>query len=81
MKDDGDDQWPEPFQQRALGWGCGCALPGTGVVLLALTIALAVVLARDEELRGSLFWLILVPLVVGLVLLYVRIQRYRGPNG
>ena len=48
-------------------------------MLIALTIVLAVVLASSDDLRGSLLWLVLIPLIVGFVALFVRVQRYRGP--
>jgi len=48
-------------------------------LLLGLTVALIIVLASNDELRGSLLWLVLVSLIVGMILLFVRVQRYRGP--
>jgi len=44
-----------------------------------MTIVLAVVIARDEDLRRSPLWLVLVPLAAGLFALYFRVRRYRGP--
>jgi len=54
--------------------GCGCALSGPGFVLLLLTIVLALILASREDLRDSPLWLVLIPLILGLVLLYTKVK-------
>ncbi|MCI0769441.1 MAG: hypothetical protein J4N83_04110 [Chloroflexi bacterium] len=61
------------------GYGCGCQLTGSALALVVLTIVLAALLAGSEDLRGSLLWLVMIPLVVGFLALFVRVQRYRGP--
>ena len=70
---------PEPGERPLRAVGCGCSFPGHGLLLLGLTVALIIVLASNDELRGSLLWLVLVSLIVGMILLFVRVQRYRGP--
>jgi hypothetical protein len=54
--------------------GCGCALSGPGFVLLILTIVLTMVLASREDLRNSPLWLVLIPLILGLILLYTKVK-------
>lgn len=54
--------------------GCGCAPSGPGFVLLLLTIVLALILASREDLRDSPLWLVLIPLILGLVLLYTKVK-------
>ena len=54
----------------------GCALSGTGFLLLWLIIILIVVLARREDMRGSALWLMLIPLVLALAFLYGRARRF-----
>ncbi|MEE9285713.1 MAG: hypothetical protein V3V35_08315 [Dehalococcoidia bacterium] len=43
-------------------------------------LVLAVVLASNDDLRGSLLWLVFIPLVVGFLALFIRVQRFRGPQ-
>lgn len=80
MKDPRDDF---PFLNNASsGWGCGCMLPSSGVLLVVLTIALAWTLRTHTE-GWTPLWLLVIALVVAIVVLFVRIygarQRPPGP--
>ncbi|MBI3744599.1 MAG: hypothetical protein HY261_10015 [Chloroflexi bacterium] len=66
-----------PKQPNFRGYGCGCAMPGPAVLLLSLTAVLMYFLLSKETLRHSLLWLVLIPLLGGYALLYMRIQRYK----
>jgi len=68
---------PEQKPPNFRGYGCGCAMPGPAVLLLGLTAVLLYFLLSKETLRHSLLWLVLIPLIGGYVLLYVRVQKYR----
>lgn len=60
--------------------GIGCTLPFSGTVLLGLILALSVIIARNDDLRHSPLWAIPAALAVALVLLFTRVQRYKGPK-
>ena len=79
MLPDSNNDRPEPGERPPQAVGCGCTLPGHGLLLLALTITFATLLASRDDLRGSLLWLVLIPLIAGMVLLFVRVRRYRRP--
>ena len=76
------DQEPEgqPPEQRPYirQLGCGCTLPGTGLVLLALTSILAALIATRTE-GFSPLWLTLIPLILGILALFVRVRLSNEP--
>lgn len=61
---------------RPGGFGCGCILPASGTILLVLTVVLAWAIARSTD-GWSPLWLLLIPLVAGMVALFVRIRWSR----
>lgn len=72
-----------PFLNNAgSGWGCGCMLPSSGMVLLVLTIALGWTLRTHTE-GWTPPWLLVIALAVAMVVLFVRIysSRKRPPPG
>ena len=62
----------EPPGPNIRQFGCGCTLPGSGFVLLALTIVLAMLMATRNI--DPLLWLVFIPLVIGIVVLFVRVR-------
>ena len=72
LEDDAQHQAAEP---RVVG--CGCILPGAGVLLLALAMALVVVVAWREGFGLSLWWLLVLALLAAIALLF---GRFRTPR-
>lgn len=66
--------WPH-LRQRTVG--CGCMLPGSGLLLVGLAVALFILVAKKEGLGPSPWWALVFLLLAGAVLLFgqVRIRR------
>ena len=72
--DDGADGEELPGDPRLTQLGCGCTLPFSGLILVSLTSLLAVLVASRTDGLSPL-WLVLFPLVLGIVALFVRVSR------
>jgi len=75
-----DPRDPKPLGPNIRGLGCGCALGGPGYILLGLIIFLIITLASTPSLHRSPLWFALIPLVLGLLLLYARVRRVGPPK-
>ena len=57
--------------------GCGCMLPGAGLLLVALVVALVVLIGQRKGFGPSPWWLLALVLFAAIALLFGRF-RARG---